>query len=113
MYIHELDAISNLSATTKAFEAYSKVVKKSHGINGDDLRNLAFPLGLRESQVPEVLVNSLDALAGKRNPASHTYVKSQDEPELEVQRLSQIVAPLRQLDDDLATVCDTWPVSHF
>jgi hypothetical protein len=113
MYIHEDDAISDLSATTRAFEIYSKVVKKSHGINGEDLRNLTFPLGLRDSQVPEVLVNSLDALASKRNPASHTYVKSQEEPKLELQRLSQILNPLRQLDDDLSTVCETWPISHL
>jgi hypothetical protein len=113
VYIHEVDAISDPSAPVAALELYTKAVRRSHGINGQDLRNIAFPLGLRESQIPEVLVNSLDALADKRNPASHTYVRSEEEPAVEVQRLNQILGPLRDLDANLAAVRDSFPVSHL
>ena len=113
MYIHEVDAVSNSTDAQTALAAYTKAVKKSHGIAARDLRNLVYPLGLRESQVPEVLLNSLDDLAEKRNPASHAYVRLQTEPELEVKVLGQILMPLRQLDVDLGTVCTTFPISHL
>lgn len=116
IYIHESDPLTNAHLANAAFEKYSKTVKKSHGIGGDDLRSLVFPLGLRESQVPEVLTVSLDDLAAKRNPASHTYVnhaKSLTEPSAEVAMISQILKPLRGVDDDLRIVSETWPISHL
>ncbi|WP_159541374.1 hypothetical protein [Aeromicrobium sp. 9AM] len=114
--IHENDPHLYSSRANKALEAYIKSVRRSHGVSGDDLRALVFPLGLRENQVPEVLTTSLDALAEKRNPASHTYVnraRSQTEPALEVATIEQILTPLRQLDDDLRTVSETFPVDHL
>ncbi len=111
VHIHELDAVSELSEAPAAFALYSKAVKRSHGISGDDLRALVLPLGVRESQLPLVLTSSLENLADKRNPASHAVVRSRSEPATEVALLNQILAPLRQLDTDLQLMCDTFPTS--
>ena len=114
--IHEDDPLHGSMLATKALDTYQKSVKKSHGINGDDLQKLVFPLGLRESQVPQILTASLDSFAANRNPASHSYVKranSQAEPIQELNIINQILPPLRQLDLDLRLVSETFPVSHL
>lgn len=114
--IHEGDPLALAHLAQKAMETYARSVKKSHGISEDDLRRLVFPLGLRESQVPAVLAASLEAFAKKRNPASHTHVnraKTQSEPVEEVKAVEQILVPLRQLDADLKTVSETFPINHL
>ncbi|MFB7894690.1 hypothetical protein ACFC1I_20975 [Microbacterium sp. NPDC056044] len=109
VHIHELDAISDLGEGATSYALYVSHVRRNHGISGNDLRALALPLGIRESQLPVILTTLLDDLADKRNPASHTVVRSRSEPESEVKLLNQILTPLRQLDDDLQTVCDSFP----
>lgn len=111
--IHENDAIADLSEAARAYIAYAKHVKRNHGISGDDLKSLALPLGIRDSQLPDVLTASLDDLANKRNPASHTVVRTRSEPEAEVKTLRQVMGPLRQFDSDLQVVCDTFPTDHL
>lgn len=111
--IHEADLLDHYDLIEPAKSAYLKHVRSNHGINGDDLRRLVFPLGLRDAQVPDVLTTSLDVLASQRNPASHTYqnrAKSMTEPAEEVRLIAQILAPLRQLDADLLVATETFPV---
>jgi hypothetical protein len=112
MPIHENDMYAHIGIADSAHKAYGDMVKGSHGIDGKDLLKLVFPLGVRDSGLPLTLTGSLETLAGRRNPASHSHVnraKSLREPKDEKTLLDQIVLDLKALDDELIRVSTTFP----
>jgi hypothetical protein len=111
--IHQDDVLNYAVEMPTALKAYLAYVKASHGINGTDLRNLVMILGVRDAQLDERLVDSLNVLADARNPASHSYqnrAKSMQEPAHETVIVEQILQDLLKLDTDLASVCADFPV---
>lgn len=111
--IHDNDVLLNVDLADRALESYEAQVKKSHGIAGRDLRTLVFPLGLRDSHVPDALIEGLDQLSKARDPASHAYVnraKTMTEPKAEWEAVAQLLIHLRQLDTDLEHVVATYPL---
>ena len=111
--LREPDPLLSLDLSNDALLAYTHVAKSTHGMGSKDLRKLVFPVGLRDAQLPDVLLASLDALSAKRNPAAHTYInrgKSMAEPIEESKLIEQILHPLRILDDDLQVVAENFPL---
>lgn len=111
--IHEADAYANIDIAAAALGAYEAFINASHGIAGRDLQQLAFPLGLRDHQVPTVLVTGLNELSKARDPASHVYVnraKVMTEPVEEWNRVDQLMPHIRQLDTDLGAVVQSFPI---
>ena len=111
--IHQDDVLQCIDLVDQALTAYKQSVKSNHGISGKDLRTLIFPLGLRDHQVPEILVDLLTSLSRARDPASHVYVnraKSMVEPVEEWRLVAQLLPPLAQLDNDLGHVAQTYPL---
>lgn len=111
--IHDQDALTNLDLANEALNAYSESVRTSHGIAGKDLQQLVFPLALRDSQLPPLLVAGLNDLSKVRDPASHVYVnraKTMTEPIAEWKRIEQLLPYIRQLDADLAFVSENYPL---
>lgn len=96
-----------------AVNAFGSEVKRVHGMNGGDFQRLARPVGLRDGQFAEVLLDSLDSLAARRDPASHTPVKrakSLSEPKAERVQVEQILDELRIVDEALEVLLTTYPV---
>lgn len=90
-----------LQDADKVVIAYEKWVKRSHGINADDLRRLLWPLGVQDADIDSQLTDRLDELAGLRNPAAHTHVnraRSMTEPKTEAERLEAICTLFEPLD---------------
>ena len=107
------DLATDRSLTSEILEKYLNLIEKNHGVGGDKIRNLVFPLGVRENQIPEILVNKLDELADYRNTLAHTVInraRSFMDPAVEVTRVNQAVIPLKQLDLDLQYVAENFPV---
>jgi len=99
--ISRLHLAAWLQEADKVVIAYEKLVKRSHGISGDDLRRLLWPLGVQEGDIDSQLSDRLDELANLRNPAAHTHVnraRSMTEPKTEAERLESIRALLAPLD---------------
>lgn len=111
--IHESDFSGNVDLAGEVYSSYSSAVRSNHGIDGKAFRKLVFPVGLRDSQMPNLLVEALDAMAEKRNPASHTYVnraKSMIEPAEEHKSVLQVMKLLNSVDADLLTISTSFPV---
>lgn len=111
--IHGEDVLNYVTEVPTALKAYNDHVRASHGISGSDLRNLVVILGIRDAQLDSRLVDSLDALADARNPASHGYqnrAKTMQEPETETVLVNQVLSDLQKLDADLERVCNDYPV---
>jgi len=86
----------------KAEGKYTNMTRKSHGIDGSDLKNLLIPLGLADSQLNEQLIDLLDELRDRRNPAGHIKVnraRTMAAPIVEWQRIEAILKLLPALDD--------------
>ncbi|EPR77068.1 hypothetical protein ADILRU_0907 [Leifsonia rubra CMS 76R] len=114
--IHPNDPIENIDVVHEALTAYKNMVKATHGMDGNDFRKLVYPLGLRSNQVPDSLIDFLDSLSQKRNPAAHTYrnrAKSLAMPEAESRLIDQILSSLRLVDAALDNVVDAYPVNHL
>lgn len=109
--LRDTEFLVNLDLYRNALLAYTQVAKSTHGMDSKDMRKLVFPIGLRDDQLPELLLTSLDVLSDRRNPAAHTYInrgKSMREPVEESKLVEQIMTPLRVLDSDLQTVAETF-----
>lgn len=108
------DVLQNLDLCEAALKAFVAHVKASHGISGTDFKSLVLSVGLRDAQLPTGLVDQLDALADRRNPASHSYVnraKTMEPPSAEVLVFSQILRDLRSVDSDLQHVAEAFPIT--
>lgn len=111
--IHESDISSNSDLAGEVYSSYSSAVKSNHGIDGKAFRKLVYPIGLRDSQMPSLLVGTLDTMAERRNPASHTYVnraKSMVEPAEEHNSVVQVMNLLNSVDADLLTISTSFPI---
>ena len=111
--IHESDAAALMDIADQALTSYKQSIKSTHGMRGKDLRQLVFPLGLRDNQLPQAMILSLDALADKRDPASHIYVnraKLMTEPIAEWDLVSTLMTHFTQLDKDLQNLVENYPV---
>lgn len=109
--IHEDDIQGNIDLYAEALLAFTQMAKSTHGMDSKDMRKLVFPLGIRDAQLPELLLTSVDVLSARRNPAAHSYInraKSMREPVEELNLVQQIMAPLRTLDADLQAVAETF-----
>lgn len=89
-----------------ATKQYQKVIDGNHGIKGDNLRGFLLPLGFRDSDISEhdELLDRLDSIAGRRNPAAHRAVKRTTEinlPPVEWQNIADVFPLLEKLDDAL------------
>jgi len=94
-------------------KGYLAAVSSNHGMNGRDVRSLINPVGIRSHQIPEELVDRLQALAEKRDPAVHTSAAKAARrlgPSVERKQIDDIVSRLCELDDALADVVCTYPV---
>lgn len=110
--VHE-ELLQHLDLCDDALRAFVTYVKSSHGISGEDFKSLVLSVGLRDAQLPTGLVHQLDALAARRNPASHLYVnraKTMEPPTAEVAIFSQILGDLRLVDSNLQLVAESFPV---
>ena len=111
--IHDADVLGNLDLADEALRAYTDAVKSSHGIAGKDLQQLVYPLGIRDQQIPDILVTGLSDLSKVRDPASHIYTnraKTMVEPIAEWRRVNQLMPHIRQLDADLGVASVTYPL---
>ncbi|TXK42377.1 hypothetical protein [Nonomuraea sp. C10] len=92
-------------------EAYGQLSRKSHGIDSGDLQKLLIPLGLKETDIDQELLDRLDDLSDARNRASHIKVnraRLMTEPMREWERIDPILTLLDPLDQaiDIATLKD-------
>lgn len=95
-------------------KAYLASVAGNHGVNGRDVRSLINPVGIRSHQVPEELIDRLQALSEKRDPVVHTSAAkaaSKLGPSVERKQIEDIVIRLSDLDDALAEAVASYPVS--
>ncbi|MFG1685417.1 hypothetical protein ACGFNP_35015 [Nonomuraea sp. NPDC049269] len=77
-------------------------------MDSGDLRKLLIPLGLKEEDFNQELLNRLDDLSDVRNRASHLKInraKSMVEPVREWDRVLSIVALLDPLDKAIEEAC--------
>lgn len=110
--VHE-EILQHLDLCEEALKAFVAHVKASHGISGADFKSLVLSVGLRDAQLPTGLVDQLDALADRRNPASHSYVnraKTMEPPTAEVAVFGQILRDLKSVDSHLQFVAENFPV---
>lgn len=80
---------------------YSRLVRGIHGIDGSKLRELVIPLGLRDTDLDQGMLDQLNIVAGERNRAAHISVnraKLQREPIEEWKILNQLMQHLIKLD---------------
>jgi len=111
--IHDSDVLQSFDLATDALNAFVSHARSSHGISGADFKSLVLAVGLRDSQFPDALVAQLDALADRRNPASHSYVnraKTMEPPSAEAAVFAQILDDLRVFDQDLQSVAENYPM---
>lgn len=81
----------------KVEDTYVRLTNRTHGIDSDDLKSLIIPLGLREDDFDQQLMDRLDALSDARNRASHKRVnraKTMSPPQTE---WSDKVGPILKL----------------
>lgn len=112
--VDDRDLRSAAHLLPEAAAAYGSEVRRVHGMSGADFQRLTYSVGLRDWQFAPVLLDSLEALAMRRNPASHTTVKrakSLIEPKAERTQVEQILAELRIVDLALDLVATTYPVN--
>lgn len=96
---------------TGALESYTQRLKNSHGLTGQDFRRLVIPLGLREHEIPQALVDRLDSLGGLRGAAVHVRVnrrRTMEEPEVEYTLFTDLLADLRAVDDALEVALNSF-----
>lgn len=94
-------------------KGYLDSVASNHGVNGRDIKNLINPVGVRSHQLPEELVDRLQALAKKRDPAVHTTVTKASGrigPSVERKQIDDIIARLSDLDEALAEAVSGYPL---
>jgi hypothetical protein len=113
--ILETDAFEERDAMDAALHAYTESVKNSHGISGKDFLRLLNPLGLRPRHIPSDLVDKLQALSERRDPAVHKVVnraKTLTEPNAEYRAVVDIVSLLESLHAALSEVVVTFPIAY-
>lgn len=111
--VDDADLQKAKSLLPDAASAFSKEVKKIHGIKGADFQRLVRPVGLRDEQFAPMLIDLLDALASQRDTASHGLVKRAKtlrDPAAERAQVEQIVTELQEVDAALEHVMTVYPI---
>lgn len=94
---------------------YVSVVSNSHGVNGKDIQNLLNPVGLRRHQVPPGLLDQLQSLADRRDPAVHAVASKATgriAPSLQSKQINDILTLLEKVDGALDEAVENFPVTE-
>lgn len=105
------ECIPDRSKVEAAAAAYAASVKATHGISGQDARDLVIPLGVQDADLDEQLFDRMDQLAVSRQQAVHVTVnrvKTMTEPIAEWNSVQQVMAGLLRLDDALLNALENF-----
>lgn len=111
--LREADVSDHFAEFDSSLTSYASMIRSNHGLNRKDALNLLNPVGLREHQLPDALVDSLQALAERRDSAVHTAArraKHRTGISVERQEVFAVLNLLELLDSELTVVIDTFPV---
>lgn len=112
--VHQDDINEHLGLVDEALNAFLNSAAANHGLNRADARNLLNPIGLRSHQLPQDLLNRLQSLSDRRDPAVHASTgKANGRLGLSVERkqVYDIVDLLEPVDAAIQSVVTQFPVS--
>jgi hypothetical protein len=99
------EVMTCLDRADVALASYTQSIARNHGMSGRDLKSLVIPLGIKDSDISEQLIDLLQTISSQRNPASHgraTRARSMTEPITEWNVIQKVLPLLETLDLTLA-----------
>lgn len=106
--VEDADVAQLTDRFISARQAYASTITKNHGISGQDLQRLVYPLGIKDDEIEAELIDKLTELADLRNPASHSRIsglRNVIEPKMIQARVARIIDLLEDLDTTIAGAC--------
>lgn len=111
--VHSDDIRDHFAQYDQILKQYLDSVASTHGVSGRDFRKLVFPVGVRDHQVPNGLLDRLQSLADRRDPVVHTSSSGAQQrlgPSVELKQISDIVVLLERLDEAVKVASQTYPI---
>lgn len=109
--LRDSECVPDRDKVEASLAAYLASVKATHGISGQDARDLVIPLGVMEVDLDDQLFDRLDQLALVRQKAAHVTVnrvKTMTEPIAEWREVDAVLAGLSALDDAIQAAVDSF-----